>query len=185
MTRLMRTLCCVLGIGLAAAVAAAAPNETPKGASLRLLLSEVQPGAMASEQYCTLVFADRHFHSEKATRKLGKDRERRVYEGVLSEADWNALAGILDSKEFRELNIPQSVSPLVIRDAHTVTISVARDANFQNMEFLDNKSRKPYEVQLNPLLKWWKSFRSGHNAESKNAPDANCSLDSTHALFSQ
>ena len=182
MTRLITTiLCCVLGTTLAAT---ADLNETTKEAALRLLLSEVQPGAMASEQYCTLVFADRHFHSERATRKLGKDRERKVYEGALSDADWNALTGVLDSKEFRELNVPQGVTPLMIEDAHTFTISIARATKFQNMEFLDNKSRKPYESQLKPLLGWWKSFRGEHLLKSEAPPDARCSLDSTHAVFS-
>jgi hypothetical protein len=182
MTRQITILCAILGIGLAAA---AGPNETAKATAARLMLNEVQAGTMASEQYCILVFADRHFHSEKANRKLGKDRDRKVYEGELSENDWNALGGIIDSKEFRELNVPPNVPPLVIQDVHSYTISVARDAKFQNMEFLDNKSRKPYESQLNPLLKWWKSFRDAHKAESNASPDGRCSLDSTHAVFSQ
>lgn len=176
--------CVVLGIGLGAA--GGGPDQTAAGGpALRLLLSEVQPGTMASEQYCMLVFADRHYHSEKANRKTGKDRDRKVYEGELSEADWNALTGILENKDLRDLNVIQSVPPLVIEDAHTFTISVARDAKFQNMEFLDNKSRKPYEAQLKPLLSWWKSFRGGHKIESKAPPDSRCSLDSTHAIFSQ
>jgi hypothetical protein len=182
MTRQMAILCGILGIGLAAV---AGPNEAAKGGVARLLLNEVQAGTMASEQYCTLVFADRHFHSEKANRKLGKDRDRKVYEGELSEADWNALGEIIDSKGFRELNVPQGVPPLVIQDVHSYTISVARDIKFQNMEFLNNKSRKPYESQLNPLLKWWKSFRDTHKAESNAPPDDRCSLDNTHAIFSQ
>jgi hypothetical protein len=182
MIRHITILCSVLGIGLAAA---AGPNEAEKGPAARLLLNEVQVGSMASEQYCTVVFADRHFHSEKASRKMGKDRDRKVYEGVLSEADWNGLGGIIDSKEFRELNVPLTVPPLVIEEAHTITISVARDTKFQNMEFLDNKSRKPYESQLKPLLQWWKSFRGGRMVESNAPPDARCSLDSTNAIFSR
>ena len=175
-------LCVVLGVGLAAA---ADSNQPTNAAPLRLLLSEVQAGTMASVQYCTLVFDDHHFHTEKANRKMGKDRDRKVYEGQLSDADWSALGGILEDKGLRELQLPQSMPPLIVEDAHTVTISVARDAKYQNMEFLDNKSRKPYESQLKPLLEWWKSLRSGRMAESKAAPDPKCSLDSTHAVFSQ
>jgi hypothetical protein len=160
-------------------------DEVAKGAAVRLQLNEVQAGSMASEQYCTVVFADHHFHSEKASRSHGKDTDRKVYEGQLSEADWNSLGGIIDSDGFRALNVPQDVPPLVIQDVHTITISVARGARFQNMEFLDNKSRKPYETQLKPLLQWWKSFRGQRPAESKAAPDARCALDSTHAVFSQ
>jgi hypothetical protein len=182
MTRPIAILCGLLGIGLAAA---AGPVETAKRMPVRLLLSEVQAGSMASEQYCTLVFEDRHFHYEKASRKMGKDRDRKVYEGELSQADWEALTGILDSKDFRELNVPQGVPPLVIEDTHSFSISVARGNKFQNMEFLDNKSRKPYDSQLKPLLQWWKSVRHERMVESKAAPDARCSLDSTHGVFSQ
>jgi hypothetical protein len=183
MTRPVAVLCGFLGIGLAAAVVG--QNEISKNAAVRLQLNEVEVGSMASEQYCTVVFADRHFHSEKASRSRGKDRERKVYEGELSETDWNALGGIIDSDGFRALNVPQGVPPLVVQDTHSVTISVARGAKFQNMEFLDNKSRKPYDSQLKPLLQWWKSFRGERPAESKAGPDARCALDSTHAVFSQ
>jgi hypothetical protein len=183
MTRPITILCVVLGIGLAATSGSSQPASGAP--SLRLLLSEVRPGTMASEHYCTLVFANRHFHSEKATRKLGKDLDRKVYEGELSEADWNALAGILEDQRFRELEVPSSVPPPVIESAHTFTISVAREAKYQNMEFLDNKSRKPYEAQLKPLLGWWKTFRGGRMDQSKAPPDAKCALDSTHGIFSQ
>jgi len=177
----MAILFIVFGIGLAAN---AGPNESAKSAALRLLLSEVQPGTMASQQYCMLVFADRHFHAEKATRKMGKDRERRVYEGQLSEADWNALGGILDRKDFRELKVPPTLAPPVVENSHPYTISVAREKGFQNMEFLTNNSRKPYESQLQPLLQWWKSVRSARMPESPVSPDSRCSLDKTNGIFS-
>jgi hypothetical protein len=183
MRRQIAILACVLAVAFAMAMLG--QDEVAKGAAVRLQLNEVQAGSMASEQYCTVVFADHHFHSEKANRSHGKDTDRKVYEGQLSEADWNSLGGIIDSDGFRALNVPQEVPPLVIQDAHTITISVARGARFQNMEFLDNKSRKPYETQLKPLLQWWKSFRGERPAESKAAPDARCALDSTHAVFSQ
>jgi hypothetical protein len=175
--------CVVLGIGLA--FGAGSDQGTSSAVPLRLLLSEVQAGSMASEQYCVLVFSDRHYHYERANRKMGVDRIRKTYEGELPEADWNALAAILDNKDFRELKQPEGAPPLIVQDAHTFAISVARDSNFQNMEFLDNKSRKPYESQLKPLLGWWKAFRGGHMTESSAPADPRCSLDSTHAVFSQ
>jgi hypothetical protein len=181
MIRPMIVLSVVLGIGL---TANAGSNEPAKGAALRLMLSEVQPGAMASEQYCTLVFADRRFHAEKANRKMGQDRDRKVYEGQLSDADWNALDGILDSKEFRELKVPLTMPPLVVENSHPYTISVARENKFQNMEFIDNKSLKPYESQVKPLLQWWKSWRGTRLPESNASPDSRCVLDKTHAVFS-
>lgn len=166
-------------------VAVRASAQNPAGPALRFVISEVQAGTMASEQYCLLVFSDRHYHYEKANRKTGVDRIRKVYEGPLSDADWTALDGILESKDFRDLKGPEDVPPLVIQDAHTYTISVARGATFQNMEFIDKRSRKPYETQLKPLFGWWKSFRGGRMAESKNPPDSRCALDSTRPIFSQ
>ena len=87
------------------AAALVGQSETAKGPAVRLQLNEVQAGSMAAEQYCTVVFADRHFHSEKASRSHGKDMDRKVYEGTLSETDWNALGGIIDSDGFRALNV--------------------------------------------------------------------------------
>jgi len=153
--------------------------------TIRLLISEVQPGSMASEQYCTLVFANRRFHSEKAVRKVGKDHDRKIYEGELSEPDWNALAAILDNKDLQDIVVPQSVPPMVMDNVHTYAISVAREGKYQNMEFLDNKSRKPYDAQLKPLLGWWKALRGKHMTVSNADPDPKCALDDTHAVFAQ
>jgi hypothetical protein len=182
MTKPIRFFSVLLGLGLATT---ASSGQVPAKPAIRLLLSEVMPGAMSAEQYCTLVFTDHRFHSEKAIRHHGKDIERKVYEGELSEAEWNSLGGVLDNKEFRELKVPQSMPPLVMQDTHPYTISVARNGNFQNMEFLDHKSLKPYEPQVKPLLQWWKSLR-GRRLPDSNAPvSEKCSLDSTHAIIAQ
>ena len=155
-----------------------------KESSLRLLLSEVQPGSMSSEHYCMLVFSDHRFHAEKASRSGGKDRERTAYEGDLSDADWNALDGILDSEGFRKLNVPPGYVPLAVRDVHPFTISVRREKGFQNMEFIDDNSRKPYDSQLKPLLHWWKATRSRRMGLSKTPTDSRCALDSSHGIVS-
>src|ERR1700692_325591 len=88
------------------------------GTTILLLLSEVQPGSMSADQYCTLVFADHRFHSEKASRHHGEDTDRKIYEGALSEEQWNALDGILNNKELKDLRVPQGVPPLVMQDTH-------------------------------------------------------------------
>ncbi len=172
----------LLGLGL---TALAGSGQQPTHAALKVFLNEVQPGVMSAPQYCTLVFNDRHFHTEKADVKQGRDSDRKVYEGQLSDTDWNALVGIIDSVAFRDLKVPGTVPPPVMQDTHPYTISVARDHNFQNMEFLDNKSLKPYESQVKPLLQWWKSFRGQRTPESSAHADARCALDKTHAIFSQ
>jgi hypothetical protein len=159
-------------------------QETKKAALLRLLLSEVQAGSMSSEQYCMLVFDDHHFHIEKASRSNGKDRERKVYQGNLSDADWNNLNAILENDGLRELNVKPGYVPLAIQDVHPFAISVRREKEFQNLEFVDDSSRKPYDAQLKPLLQWWKSTRSRHMAVSEAPTDSRCTLDSSHSVFS-
>jgi hypothetical protein len=176
------TLLFLLGLGL---TALAGSGQQPTHAALRVFLNEVQPGTMSAPQFCTLVFSDHRFHSEKADIKHGRDSDRKVYEGQLSDANWNALVAIIDSQEFRDLKVPGFVPPLVMQDTHPYTISVARDHNYQNMEFLDSKSLKPYEPQVKPLLQWWKSFRGQHTPVSSASSDSRCALDSTHAIFSQ
>lgn len=181
MTSPMKILCVLLGLGL---VASAGSPERGKEAPLHLLLSEVQPGALASEQYCMLVFDDHRFHAETAHRtSTGKDQTRKVYEGQLSDADWNAVIAIVDTKEFRELHVPPSGPALIVHDSHPYTISVARQNGFQNMEFLNKESLKPYQSELKPLLGWWKSWRGTPMREAEAPPDGRCSLTNSNAIF--
>ena len=172
----------LLGLALTATIGSGQP---PAPASLKLFINEIQPGAMSAPQYCTLVFADHRFHSEKADVKRGRDNDRKIYEGQLSDNDWNALIAVIDSQSFRDLNVPSTVPPLVMQDTHPYTISVARDKNFQNMEFLDNKSLKPYETHVKPLLQWWKGLRGQRISVSSALADSRCALDNTHAVYSQ
>jgi hypothetical protein len=132
-----------------------------------------------------LVFNDHSYHAEKADIKHGADVDRKALQGQLSDVDWNALIAIVDSKEFSDLNIPRTVPPPVMQDTHPYTIGVARGANFQNMEFLDGKSLKPYEAQIKPLLQWWKSVRGKHSNESSTVTDPRCALDSAHGIVAQ
>jgi hypothetical protein len=164
---------------------AASFGQTPSAPQIRVLLSEVQPGSFSADQYCTLVFADHRFHSEKASRHHGKEVERKVYEGELSETEWNSLDAIVDSKELVDLRVPPTVPPLIMQDTHPYNISIERRGVYQNMEFLDSKSLKPYEPQIKPLLQWWKSLRSRRIPESNAPPNPSCSLDSTHGVFGQ
>ena len=180
MTRPAVILCLVLGV---ASCLQAGPPESENGHKLQVYLSEVQPGALSTENYCMLVFADHRFHSEKAVRKLGKDQERIVYEGDLSDSDWNTLIGILDNEQFRRIH-NAGIAPLVVEDAHAYNIAVARAKETQNLEFLDNASRKPYDAQLKPLFQWWKSVRGRHTAKSDAPPDSRCALDSSRTVFS-
>jgi hypothetical protein len=159
-------------------------QEMKKEAPLRLLLSEVQPGTMSSEHYCMLVFDDHRFHAEKAVRSNGKERERKIYEGALSDADWNTLDGILENEDLRKLNVKQEYVPLAMQGVHPFAISVRRGAQFQNLEFIDDSSRKPYDAQLKPLFQWWKSTRSRRMAISEAQADNRCALDSSHGVFS-
>jgi len=177
-----RPIAFLLALGL---TATAGSGQAPTNAPLKIFLNEVQPGVMSAPQYCTLVFADRRFHSEKADIKQGSDTGRKIYEGQLSDSDWNALIAVVDSPGLRDLKVPQTVPPLVMQDTHPYTISIARDKDFQNMEFLDNKSLKPYQSQVKPLLQWWKSFRGQRIPESSTPADPRCALDKTHAIFNQ
>jgi hypothetical protein len=155
-----------------------------KEVPLRLLLSEVQPGSMASERHCMLVFDDHSFHAEKASRSGGKDQERKIYEGNLSDADWSALDRIIESDGFRKLNVSRGYVPLAMQGVHPFAISVRREKEFQNMEFMDDSSRKPYDAQLKPLFHWWKSTRGRRMAASQAPADSRCVLDSSHGVFS-
>ena len=175
----------ILWVLLGATLSANGQARVTNGeAPLRLMLSEVQPGSMSSEHYCMLVFDDHSFHAERAVRGNGKDRERKIYEGNLSDADWNALNGILENDGLRKLDVKPGYVPLTMQNVHPITISVRRDTEFQNMEFMDDGSRKPYDAQLKPLLQWWKSVRSRRMGVSEAPADKRCALDSSRGVFS-
>ena len=181
----MKTHFVFLSSLLLLSLAATAQAGKPDPAPIRLFLSEVQPSSMSADQYCTVVFSDHRFHSEKATLHHGKDLDRKVFEGQLSVEQWNGLASILDGKDLRELKVPPYVPPLVMQDTHPYAISIAREGHFQNFEFLDSKSLKPYQSQVKPLLQWWKTIR-GQKMQSSSAPKSErCSLDNGHAVFGQ
>src|SRR5712671_577077 len=101
-----RPIAFLLVLGLTATAGSA---QAPTSAPLKIFLNEVQPGVMSAPQYCTLVFANRRFHSEKADIKQGRDTDRKIYEGQLSDNDWNALVAVIDSPGFRDLKVPQTV----------------------------------------------------------------------------
>lgn len=181
MTSPMKILSVLLALGLAAV---AGSREPAKDAPLRLLLSEVQPGAMGTEHYCMLVFDDHRFHAETAHRtSAGRDMKRKVFEGQLSDTDWNALIAIVDTKEFRNIKVAQSPPALVVHDTHPYNISVARQNGFQNMEFLNKDSLKPYQSEVKPLLGWWKSWRGAPMREAEAPPDNRCALTNGNAIF--
>src|SRR5437868_5382140 len=128
------TFSCVLIITCSATLAGSLGENT----RVRLFFAEIEAGTMQSQQYCGLIFEDRRFHFEKASRRHGRDISRKIYEGELSEADWKTLTETLDSKELRTINIPRGAPPLVVQDSHPYVISIARENRFQSMEFLDN-----------------------------------------------
>jgi len=86
-------------------------------------------------------------------------------------------------KQFRELRVAPSMPGLVVENSHPYTISVARQKGFQNMEFLTKESLKPYDSELKPLLRWWKSARDMHVPETNTDVDSRCSLTDAEAIF--
>jgi hypothetical protein len=147
-------------------------------------LSEVKYGSMAAEQRCVVVAPDRKFHFEHANRKQGRDLTRKVYEGELSPAEWDAFLRMIEAKDFRELKVqPQMRSPIV-ENLDLVQISAWRDKGYQNLEFLDKKARAPYEATLKPVLAWWKEFSSRKLNASSAAASKYCAMESNdNVLF--
>jgi hypothetical protein len=181
MSHVLRFLVSVGFVAVAAAASAQNAGQVP----FRLLLSEVKPGGMTTGQRCVLIFPDQHFHFESATNKRGHDLSRKIYEGELPDAEWGHLSEILDRKEFRELAVMRLATSPVVEDLHLIAISVWRDGKYQNMEFLDNRGRAPYDATLKPLLQWWKSFLGKKMTESKEPANKHCALEgaSGEAVF--
>src|SRR5258708_24300235 len=108
-----------------------------------------------------------------------------MYGGQLADNDWTAVVAVTGGRVFRDPKVLQLGPPLVMQDTHPYTLSIARDKDFQNMEFMDNTSLKPYESQVKPLLQWWKAFRGRRTPQSSASADPTCPLDKSHPIFSQ
>src|SRR5579859_7839578 len=119
MSRLPAYFCALLMLALSEFVGS---PEAATNRDIFLFMSEIQAGSLQSQQYCALVFEDHRFHYEKASRRHGRDLDHKIYEGELSEADWNTLSAVLNANEFRDLKVSGAVPPLVMQEAHIFTI---------------------------------------------------------------
>ncbi len=158
--------------------APAFPQTSAPKATFEVRISDFKSGSMASEQRCLLVFADRKYHFESAAHRGGRDLRRDVYEGELSQADWDQLSNVLDTKELRELSSPPSAATVIVENLDALTLTVKRGPDaYQNLEFLTKRSRDPYRAALKPALEWWKGFLRKRLTPSGAPPSPYCSLD--------
>src|ERR1035441_9960670 len=102
MIKMPRFILLVLGFGLILTWGSSQAPSASNAAKISIFISEIQPGALSTAQYCTLVYTDHHFHSEKAIRHHGQDTERKVYQGELSEAEWTSLTAIKIGRSARD-----------------------------------------------------------------------------------
>ena len=143
--------------------------------------ADMKFGVMASTQRCALIFADHTFHFEHADVHRGKDLKRKVYDGTFTPAEWDALMAVLDAKPLHDLNVPPQPT-MVVEDLDLFSMNVWRGDYYQNLEFLDKNSRKPYQSTLKPVLHWWKSF-VGRKMTEGAKPSPHCANSQENMIF--
>jgi len=155
MTAILRLLSFVLVVTL---WAAAVENSSPKPEVL-VRLSENRGGVMASEEVCTLVYANGQYRSETVSRRRGDTDLLRVAEGGLSEPALTELKEILNNSQFRQLTSPNAPRRLADPDVNALSVTVEREGVLQELNYPSKASRKGSEQILKPLLQWWQPVR--------------------------
>src|SRR5512138_2049663 len=87
---------------------AANAGDEKKAPAIVARVSEVKPGSVTTDHRCVLILPDHRFHLERATRKRDKDLMRKVYEGQLTQPEWDELIGILNAADFKALAVPST-----------------------------------------------------------------------------
>ena len=77
-----------------------------------------------------------------------------VFAGELSQQELERLKQTLDSDDLRAINELQIQSSLIVNSTDTLSLSISRPSGAQNLIFPAAQSRKPFQRQIEPLLKF-------------------------------
>lgn len=101
------------------------------------------------ENVCMLVQQNGHYHLERII--TGRPR---VFEGTLEASAINELGPLLNSDQITNLKQAQIETTLASEDMDQVLLAISRPYGWQSLNFPSGKSRKPYKVVMDPLVKW-------------------------------
>jgi hypothetical protein len=101
------------------------------------------------DQVCVLLLRDGQFHFE-----VEKGNRIRVFEGSLSDAKMQEVQTLINEPVLRQLTEKQIVPPkgtIMLDELH---VDIFRGDRWQDLFFVDDSSRRPFEHSIAPLVRW-------------------------------
>jgi len=123
---------------------------------------------------CILIFPDGHYRLEKSFQGNSGATDEKVYLDTLPDANLKQLQSILDESNFQQIKTEKPKGGIV-HDMDTLMVTIPREHNLQNMDFLNAAERKPYEKNLKPFQNWMKEVQKRKVQAAKNEKGDNCS----------
>jgi hypothetical protein len=101
------------------------------------------------DQVCVLLRRDGQFHFE-----VEKGDHTKVFEGSLSKEKLDAVETLIDDPVLRQLTEKQIAAPkgeIMLDELH---VDIFRGDRWQDLFFVDDSSRRPFEHSIAPLVRW-------------------------------
>ncbi len=130
------------------------------------------------DQVCVLLLRDGQFHLE-----VEKGSRIRVFEGGLSGAKMQEVQTLINDPVLRQLTEKQIVPPkgtIMLDELH---VNVFRGDHWQDLFFVDDSSRRPFERSIAPLVRWLQALpKEPHKEISADMGKNDCQLPKTIVL---
>ncbi len=124
------------------------------------------------DQVCVLLLRDGQFHLE-----VEKGSRTKVFEGGLSESKMQEVQTLINEPVLRQLSEKQIVPPTGAIMLDELHVDVFRGDKWQDLFFVDDSSRRPFEHSIVPLVRWLRALpKEPHREISEEEGKNDCQL---------
>ncbi|HEV7219096.1 MAG TPA: hypothetical protein VGN39_09500 [Terriglobales bacterium] len=124
------------------------------------------------DQVCVLLRQDGQFHLEHE-----KGSRTRVFEGALSDAKMQEVQTWINDPTLRQLTEKQIVPPTGAIMLDELHVDIFRGDRWQDLFFVDDSSRRPFEHSIAPLVRWLQALpKEPHKEISEDMGKNDCQL---------
>lgn len=123
------------------------------------------------DQVCVLLNRDGQFHLE-----IEKGNRSRVFEGTLPDAKMQEVQTLINDPVLRQLTEKQIVPPkgtIMLDELH---VDIFRGDHWQDLFFVDDSSRRPFEHSIAPLVRWLQALPKEPHKEISDMGKNDCQL---------
>ena len=124
------------------------------------------------DQVCVLLLRDGQFHLE-----VEKGDHTKVFEGSLSQTKMQEVQTLINDPALRQLTEKQIVPPTGAIMLDELHVDIFRGDKWQDLFFVDDSSRRPFEHSIAPLVRWLRALpKEPHREISEEEGKNDCQL---------